>query len=118
MSNPTAHTLERAATLTNQPLSALKTDDAANIVGGAAVLRAYADDLGLDATARKDPAKWYPVVAKYGNAASPDVARLYATPSTTCWPRASTPTRRPVRASPCGRRPSSPTAAPTPGRAT
>ncbi|GAA2678658.1 hypothetical protein GCM10010412_062030 [Nonomuraea recticatena] len=78
VSNPTAHTLERAAKLTNQPVSALKADDAANITGGAAVLRAYADELGLDAAARKDPAKWYPVVAKYGNAASPDVARLYA----------------------------------------
>ncbi|WP_283135128.1 N-acetylmuramoyl-L-alanine amidase [Rhizohabitans arisaemae] len=78
VSNPTTQTLERAATLTNQPVAALKTDDAANITGGAAVLRAYADDLGLDATARKDLGRWYRALAKYGNAASPEVARLYA----------------------------------------
>ncbi|MGV9772732.1 N-acetylmuramoyl-L-alanine amidase [Streptosporangium sp. NPDC003464] len=78
VSNPTAHTLERAAALTAQPLSALKSDDAANITGGAAVLRAYADELGLDAAARKDAGKWYTAVARYGNASSPEVARLYA----------------------------------------
>ncbi|MFF5205606.1 N-acetylmuramoyl-L-alanine amidase [Streptosporangium sp. NPDC000396] len=78
VSNPTAHTLERAASLTRQPVSALKTDDAANIAGGAAVLRSYADELGLDATTRKDPGKWYPAVAKYSNASSAEVARLYA----------------------------------------
>ncbi|WP_084958168.1 N-acetylmuramoyl-L-alanine amidase [Thermoactinospora rubra] len=78
VSNPTTHTLERAATLTGKPASALKTDDAANIAGGAAVLRAYADELGMDAAARKDLGKWYRAIAKYGNAASADVARLYA----------------------------------------
>ncbi|MGW0807799.1 N-acetylmuramoyl-L-alanine amidase [Nonomuraea sp. NPDC002799] len=74
----TARTLERAATLTKRPVSALKTDDAANITGGAAVLRAYADELELSAADRKDPGQWYEAVAKYGNASSPDVARLYA----------------------------------------
>ncbi|MFC7642362.1 hypothetical protein ACFQX6_16450 [Streptosporangium lutulentum] len=78
VSSPASRTLERAATLTRQPVAALKADDAANIVGGAAVLRAYADELGLDATARKDPGKWYQAVAKYGNASTPEVSRLYA----------------------------------------
>ncbi|WP_433238091.1 N-acetylmuramoyl-L-alanine amidase [Streptosporangium sp. CA-135522] len=78
VSNPISHSLERAAALTKQPVSALKADDAANITGGAAVLRAYADELGLDAAARKDAGKWYSAVAKYGNASSPEVARLYA----------------------------------------
>ncbi|MGN9843302.1 N-acetylmuramoyl-L-alanine amidase [Nonomuraea sp. H19] len=78
VSNPTTKTLERAATLTKQPVSALKSDDAANITGGAAVLRDYADGLGLSAAARKDAGKWYQAIAKYGNASSPDVARLYA----------------------------------------
>ncbi|MFJ2031829.1 N-acetylmuramoyl-L-alanine amidase [Streptosporangium sp. NPDC087985] len=78
VSNPTVHALEQAAKLTGQPVEALKTDDAANIRGGAAVLRAYADEAGLDAAARKDAGKWYPAVAKYGNASSPEVARLYA----------------------------------------
>ncbi|MFB4263323.1 N-acetylmuramoyl-L-alanine amidase [Nonomuraea sp. GTA35] len=74
----TSRTLERAATLTDQPVQELKSDDAANIAGGAAVLRAYADEAGLDAAARKDPARWYGAIARYGGAASADVARLYA----------------------------------------
>ncbi|MEU7991596.1 N-acetylmuramoyl-L-alanine amidase, partial [Streptosporangium canum] len=78
VSNPTTHTLEQAAELTAAPVETLKTDDAANIAGGAALLRAHADRLGLDATARKDPGKWYTAVARYGNATSPEVARLYA----------------------------------------
>jgi hypothetical protein len=78
VSNPTTRTLERAATLTGQSVAKLKSDDAANIAGGAAVLRAHADDLGVSAAARKDPATWYQAVAKYGNASSADVARLYA----------------------------------------
>ncbi|MDP4503344.1 N-acetylmuramoyl-L-alanine amidase [Nonomuraea turcica] len=78
VSNPKADALARAATLTGQGVAKLKSDDAANIAGGAAVLRAHADDLGVSAAARKDPAKWYQAVAKYGNASSPDVARLYA----------------------------------------
>ncbi|MEU4514992.1 peptidoglycan recognition family protein [Nonomuraea wenchangensis] len=78
VSNPANRSLERAATLTGKPAATLKSDDAANIAGGAAVLRAHADDLGLSAAARKDPAQWYQAVAKYGGAASADVARLYA----------------------------------------
>ncbi|NJP94983.1 N-acetylmuramoyl-L-alanine amidase [Nonomuraea sp. FMUSA5-5] len=73
-----SRTLERAATLTDRPVAELKSDDAANITGGAAVLRAYADEAGLDAAARKDPAEWYVPIARYGGATSPDVARLYA----------------------------------------
>ncbi|WP_214416202.1 N-acetylmuramoyl-L-alanine amidase [Sphaerisporangium fuscum] len=78
VSNPSNHTLEQAASLTSKPLSALKSDTAANIAGGAAVLRAEADDLGLSASARKDLGKWYTAVAKYGGASDPGAARLYA----------------------------------------
>ncbi|ACZ90533.1 N-acetylmuramoyl-L-alanine amidase [Streptosporangium roseum] len=78
VSNPTTHTLEQAAQLTATPIDTLKTDTTANITGGAAILRAHADKLGLDATTRKDPGKWYTAIARYGNASSPDVARLYA----------------------------------------
>ncbi|MFB9628496.1 N-acetylmuramoyl-L-alanine amidase [Nonomuraea helvata] len=74
----TSKTLDRAVTLTKKPLSALKADDAANIAGGAAVLRAYADELRLTAAARKDAGKWYQAVAKYSGASAPEVARLYA----------------------------------------
>ncbi|AWS46569.1 N-acetylmuramoyl-L-alanine amidase [Streptosporangium sp. 'caverna'] len=78
VSNPTTHTLEKAAELTGVPAAKLRTDTEANILGGAAVLRSYADELGLDAAARKDAGRWYAVVAKYGNAGAPEVARLYA----------------------------------------
>ncbi|GLW07118.1 hypothetical protein Misp01_22480 [Microtetraspora sp. NBRC 13810] len=78
VSNPTTRTLEQAAELTGLPAADLRTDDAANVMGGAAVLRSHADKLGLDASARKDIGRWYPAVAAYGNATSPEVARLYA----------------------------------------
>ncbi|MFJ2033839.1 N-acetylmuramoyl-L-alanine amidase [Streptosporangium sp. NPDC087985] len=78
VSNPTTHTLERAAKITGEPVTALRKDDAANIRGGAAVLRSYADELGLDAAARKDAGRWYEAVARYGNASTAEVARLYA----------------------------------------
>ncbi|MFC7110304.1 hypothetical protein ACFQQB_63885 [Nonomuraea rubra] len=79
----TSRTLERAATLTDRPVKELKSDDAANIAGGAAVLRAYADEAGLDAAARKDPARWYGAIARYGGAASPTWPACTPTPSTT-----------------------------------
>ncbi|MDH2428329.1 N-acetylmuramoyl-L-alanine amidase [Sphaerisporangium sp. TRM90804] len=78
VSNPTTRTLEKAAELTGLPAATLRADDVANVLGGAAVLRSYADQLGLDETARKDPGRWYAVVAKYGNASTPELARLYA----------------------------------------
>ncbi|MDF2706957.1 MAG: Negative regulator of beta-lactamase expression-like protein [Nonomuraea muscovyensis] len=78
VSNPRTKTLEEAAKLTSQPVAELKSDDAANVLGGAAVLRARADALGLDAAARKDPAKWYGAVAAYANAADESTAKLYA----------------------------------------
>lgn len=78
VSNPTTHTLEKAAELTGAPVSTLQTDTEANVLGGAAVLRALADELGLDETARKDAGRWYQAVARYGNASSPELARLYA----------------------------------------
>ncbi|MFC4535231.1 N-acetylmuramoyl-L-alanine amidase [Sphaerisporangium dianthi] len=78
VTNPAHHTLEQAASLTATPVAALKGDGAANIAGGAAVLRAEADLLGLSAIDRADIAKWYTAVAKYGGATSPASARLYA----------------------------------------
>ncbi|MET7999774.1 N-acetylmuramoyl-L-alanine amidase [Nonomuraea glycinis] len=78
VSNPTSKSLEKAAELTELPVAKLRADDAANILGAAAVLRSHADALGLDETARKDPGRWYQAVAKYGNATTPELARLYA----------------------------------------
>ncbi|MER7506330.1 N-acetylmuramoyl-L-alanine amidase [Nonomuraea pusilla] len=78
VSNPSNHTLEKAAELTGLPVEKLRADDASNVLGGAAVLRSYADELGLDENARKDAGRWYRAVAKYAAAASPELARLYA----------------------------------------
>ncbi|MEU7897983.1 N-acetylmuramoyl-L-alanine amidase [Nonomuraea sp. NPDC049152] len=78
VSNPTTHTLEKAAELTGLPAEKLRADTEANILGGAAVLRSIADGLGLDESARKEEGRWYEAVAKYGNASSPELARLYA----------------------------------------
>ncbi|MCC5581963.1 N-acetylmuramoyl-L-alanine amidase [Microtetraspora sp. AC03309] len=78
VSNPSTHVLEKAAELTGLPVEKLRADTEANIMGGAAVLRAHADELGLDEAARKDVGRWYQAVAAYGNASSPEVARLYA----------------------------------------
>ncbi|MER6117216.1 peptidoglycan-binding protein [Streptomyces sp. NPDC001743] len=77
VSNPTHRTLEQAAGLTGESLAELRTDTAANILGGAAVLRRYADKLGLDARDRDDLGAWYPAVARYGGADGP-AAALYA----------------------------------------
>ncbi|MEV8457664.1 N-acetylmuramoyl-L-alanine amidase [Streptomyces sp. NPDC052095] len=77
VSNPADRTLERAAALTGEPLARLRADTGTNILGGAAVLRAYADKLGLDARDRDDIDAWYPVVAAYGGARGP-AAALYA----------------------------------------
>ncbi|WP_424533201.1 N-acetylmuramoyl-L-alanine amidase [Sphaerisporangium viridialbum] len=78
VANRTTHTLERAAELARLPVATLRADTGANILGGAALLRSYADEAGLDAAARKDAGRWYAAVARYGNATTPEVARLYA----------------------------------------
>ena len=77
VSNPTNRSLEQAAALTGKPLAELRTDTAANILGGAAVLRSYADKLGLDARDRDDIDAWYPAVARYGGTQGP-AAAFYA----------------------------------------
>lgn len=77
VSNPSRHTLEQAAKITDESVSRLRTDTDANIHGGAAVLRAYADELGLSASERRDVDAWYPAVARYGGAKG-GAARMYA----------------------------------------
>ncbi|RMI30258.1 N-acetylmuramoyl-L-alanine amidase [Streptomyces triticirhizae] len=76
--NPTHRTLDAAAEATGLDAAELRSDTAANIEGGAAVLRAYADELGLTAEERADLDAWYPVVARYGGAEQDATARLYA----------------------------------------
>ncbi|TGG77298.1 nucleoside transporter [Streptomyces albus] len=75
--NPARHTLRQAARLTGEPVSELRRDTDANIHGGAAVLRAHADSLGMTRTQRRDVDAWYPAVARYSGARG-GTARLYA----------------------------------------
>ncbi|MFD8588490.1 N-acetylmuramoyl-L-alanine amidase [Streptomyces sp. NPDC059637] len=78
VSVPGNRVLERAARATGETVSELKHDTAANIRGGAAVLRAHADAAGLDASDRNRPGAWYPAVVRYGGATEDRTARLYA----------------------------------------
>ncbi|MCF0092414.1 N-acetylmuramoyl-L-alanine amidase [Micromonospora sp. MH99] len=71
-------TLDEAVTLTRLGPGVLRTEPAANVLGAAAVLRSYADQAGLTATARDDVNLWYAPVVRYGGASDPSVARLYA----------------------------------------
>ncbi|WP_327267831.1 amidase [Streptomyces sp. NBC_01218] len=77
VSNPTNRSLEKAAALTGLPAAQLRENTEKNVLGGAAVLRAHADSLGLDRTERLDVDAWYPAVAEYGGATGP-AAALYA----------------------------------------
>ncbi|MFD6907936.1 peptidoglycan-binding protein [Streptomyces sp. NPDC060077] len=76
--NPRQHTLREASDLTGIPVAELRRDTVANIHGGAAVLRARADEAGLTAGERARPAEWYEAVARYGGAADTRTARFYA----------------------------------------
>ncbi|MGW7025472.1 N-acetylmuramoyl-L-alanine amidase [Streptomyces decoyicus] len=57
-------TLTTAATLAGLPAERLRTDPAANVLGGAALLAAEQRKLGR--AAGSDPARWYGAVARYG----------------------------------------------------
>ncbi|MEU8012150.1 N-acetylmuramoyl-L-alanine amidase [Micromonospora parva] len=77
-SNPEVHTLDEAAALTRLSPAALRTDPVANVLGAAAVLRAYADQAGRTGADRDDVNAWHPALARYGGAHDPAVARRYA----------------------------------------
>ncbi|WP_153815210.1 N-acetylmuramoyl-L-alanine amidase [Streptomyces sp. SUK 48] len=69
-------TLPRAAGLTGIPAAKLRTDPAANIVGGAALLAAAQRGLGEPLSA--DPADWYGAVARFSGADDTATAAVYA----------------------------------------
>ncbi|RFU84573.1 amidase [Streptomyces triticagri] len=75
--NPSHRSLRQAAGITGRSTAELRRDTEANIEGGAAVLRAHADALGLDRAERGDINAWYPAVARYGNTEGA-TAKLYA----------------------------------------
>ncbi|MFF4020038.1 N-acetylmuramoyl-L-alanine amidase [Streptomyces sp. NPDC001843] len=69
-------TLPKAAGLTGIPTGKLRTDPAANVAGGAALLAAAQKDLGEPLSA--DPADWYGAVARFSGADDRATAAAYA----------------------------------------
>jgi hypothetical protein len=77
-STTTKDTLTAAAALTGAVPDALKTDAAANIRAGAALLAAYQRHVGGPIGPDSDPADWYGAVAEYSAADSDDAATAFA----------------------------------------
>ncbi|MFE9609825.1 N-acetylmuramoyl-L-alanine amidase [Streptomyces sp. NPDC006012] len=69
-------TLPRAAELTGIPAAELRTDPAANVTGGAALLVAAQKELGRPLGS--DPAEWYGAVARFSGAEDTATAAAYA----------------------------------------
>ncbi|MFL4902350.1 N-acetylmuramoyl-L-alanine amidase [Streptomyces sp. MMS24-I2-30] len=69
-------TLPRAARLTGIPAAELRTDPAANVAGGAALLAAAQKELGRPLGS--DPAEWYGAVARFSGADDTATAASYA----------------------------------------
>lgn len=70
-------TLHLARELTGLPVERLRTDDVANICGGAALLASYQADLAPDRTEAGDASAWSVAVAKYSGAADGATARSF-----------------------------------------
>ncbi|UVS82104.1 peptidoglycan recognition family protein [Actinokineospora sp. UTMC 2448] len=75
ISAPALHTLPRAAELTGIAPETLRSDPAANIRGGAALLAHYQRELG---PLSDDPADWYGAVARYSGATDTRTAEVFA----------------------------------------
>ncbi|MFI6016121.1 N-acetylmuramoyl-L-alanine amidase [Streptomyces sp. NPDC051287] len=73
---PALHTLRAAAELTGLPAERLRTDPAANIRGGAALLASYQKDVTGSVAA--GPGNWYGAVARYSQAADRQGAAAFA----------------------------------------
>ncbi|WP_369368216.1 N-acetylmuramoyl-L-alanine amidase [Streptomyces sp. CG4] len=69
-------TLAKAAQLSGLPAAELRTDPAANVAGGAALLAAAQKELGEPLSA--DPADWYAAVARFSGADDTATAAAYA----------------------------------------
>lgn len=69
-------TLPKAAGLTGIPAERLRTDPAANVAGGAALLAAAQREMGEPLSA--DPAHWYGAVARFSGADDTATAAAYA----------------------------------------
>jgi len=77
-SAPVADTLGQAATLTGLDEGALRTDELANIRGGAALLAATQRRLGLPTGTDSEAGAWYAAVADASGSAQQDVAAAFA----------------------------------------
>ncbi|MER7072895.1 N-acetylmuramoyl-L-alanine amidase [Terrabacter sp. NPDC000476] len=75
---PAADTLGRAATLTGLGEDALRTDETANIRGGAALLADTQRRLGLPGGQDTDAGQWYAAVADASGSTEDDVAAAFA----------------------------------------
>lgn len=75
---PAADTLGRASTLTGLSEDALRTDELANIRGGAALLAATQKRLGLPTGEATDAGAWFATVADASGSAQEDVASAFA----------------------------------------
>ncbi|WP_049556757.1 N-acetylmuramoyl-L-alanine amidase [Nonomuraea sp. SBT364] len=69
-------TMEKAAQLTGESHERLRTDPAANIRGGAALLADYQKALG--APLSDEPGDWYGAVARYSGAEESEAAKFFA----------------------------------------
>ena len=69
-------TVDRAAELTGFDPADLRTSNAANVQGGAALLAAAQQQLGGELS--EDPAQWYGAVAAYASSASQQAAEAFA----------------------------------------
>jgi N-acetyl-anhydromuramyl-L-alanine amidase AmpD len=73
---PRLETLPKAAELTGLSAADLRTDPAANVAGGAALLAAAQKELGEPLS--QDPADWYGAVARFSGADDSATAAAYA----------------------------------------
>jgi N-acetylmuramoyl-L-alanine amidase len=71
-------TMDRASELTGIPKETLRTDAAANIRGGAALLARYQAEVGGPSGTASDPAAWYGAVARYSGSDTADAAQAFA----------------------------------------
>ncbi|MFF4877293.1 N-acetylmuramoyl-L-alanine amidase [Micromonospora sp. NPDC000668] len=71
-------TLQAAASLVGVGAQTLRSDPAANIRGGAALLSSYQRDLGGPVGAVSDPGAWYGAVARYSGADTEAAAAAFA----------------------------------------
>ncbi|WP_431968017.1 N-acetylmuramoyl-L-alanine amidase [Actinacidiphila sp. bgisy160] len=76
VADPAQHTLQAAAKLTGLSARELRSDPAANIRGGAALLASYQKATAGSASA--DPGHWYGAVARYSQASQRQGAQAFA----------------------------------------